>query len=1015
MTRIVDVGVLGPVGLLFGGDLVAPSSPVVRTLLGLLAVAPGRECTAEAVEDRLWADGASRSALPVTVHRLRRWLADTAGDAVQVTTTGTGYRLDLIRGDTDAARFTRLVADAGDRVETLRSALELWRGRPLADLPDDAIDPQVVAELERQRRTAWVDLGRALLGTGQPEQAARLLRPVAAEHPLDELLHGVLIDALGRSGEQAEALNTYERLRARLADELGVDPSGQLQRVYLGILHQEVRLIDAAPARAFQLPADPAGFTGREDALRQLNKLLATARAANTPLVAAVVGMAGVGKTALTIRWAHQVSEEFPDGQLYLNLRGHSPGARPLSTRDALGQLLRSLGLPGEQVPTDEHEAAAVFRARVAGRRLLIVLDNARSAAQVRPLLPGAAPCGTIITSRDQLGGLLATDGVTRLRLDVLDETEAGRLLAAMLGDRAHREPQATGELAALCGRLPLALRIAAANVDSQQGVSVAEHVAQVRRGDLLPALEIAGDPEATLRVAFDLSFTALTEPAQRLFRLLGLVPGTDVSAEAIEALAGGPVRRALAELVAAHLVETQGTDRFGCHDLLSRYARALARPADATAALDRLITWYADTAREPQPGWLDAERGNIVAAVTACATRPSAWRLAVVVTDQLHQRAHTVDAHRIARAVADVVLARESVATDRQRAEALLGLARGEQGVSEFDDAVRHGEAAAELARRIGWPLGESGALSVVGVIQGQRGQVKAGLDTGTRALMISKTHGLANLAARQLNDLGIGALWQGRLVEAEYCFTRARSIHRDSHDRGGENISTISLAQLCLEAGRLDDAIRHLAAASELVRGEGEILGWPRIFNTLAAVHCEAGHYAEAIDACRTALPVAERNADRVVRASLLNNLGDALLGLGRDTEAAATHQEALELAASAGLKRHQGGALLGLARCRRNRADLDRARELAEQALRLERAAGRVWREGQALTELAAIELAAGQVEQAHEHAANAVRRHHRSGHRLAEARAQHILDHCRDRGGPGRSGERPTGVD
>lgn len=992
----VDVGVLGPVGLLIDTDLVPPSSPVVRTLLGLLAVAPGRECTADQVEDRLWADGASRSALPVTVHRLRRWLADTAGDAVQVTRTGAGYRLDLAHGDIDAARFTRLVTDADNRVEFLRTALNLWRGRPLADLPDDAIDPHVVAELERQRRTAWVDLGRALLANGQPEQAARLLRPVADELPLDELLHGVLIDALGRVGEQAEALNTYERLRARLADELGVDPSGQLQRVYLGILHQEVRLIDPAPARAFQLPADPAGFTGREDAVRQLDKLLAAARAAMTPLVAAVVGMAGVGKTALTVRWAHQVREEFPDGQLYLNLRGHSPGAPPLSTLDALGQLLRSLGLPGEQIPADEHEAAAVFRARVAGRRLLIVLDNARSAAQVRPLLPGAAPCGTIITSRDQLSGLLARDGVFRLRLDVLEAPEADRLLAAMLGDRAHREPEATAELAALCGRLPLALRIAAANVDSQPGVSIAAHVAQVRHGELLHALEIAGDPEATLRVAFDLSFTALTDSAQRLFRLFGLVPGTDISTDAITALAGGPVRRALAELVAAHLIEPQGTDRFGCHDLISQYARALPRPADAPHALDRLITWYADSARDAEPGWLEAERGNIVATVTACATHSSAWRLAAAVTDQLHQRAHPVDAHRIARAIAAVVLAPASTASDRQRAEALLGLARGEQGVSNFDEALRHGEAAAELAKRIGWPLGESSALSVVGVIQGQRGQIKVALDTGTRAIMISKTHGLANLAARQLNDLGIGALWQGHLVEAEYCFTRAQTIHRSSHDRGGENISTISLAQLCLEAGRLDDAIGHLATASELVRGEGEILGWPRIFNTLAAVHCEAGHYGDAIDACRTALPVAERNADRVVRASLLNNLGDALLGLGRDAEAEAAHQEALELAASAGLKRHQGAALLGLARCHRDSGDLDQARELAEQALRLERAAGRVWREGQALTELAAIELAAGHIEQAHAHAADAVRIHHRSGHRLAEARAQRIVD-------------------
>ncbi|HJP75800.1 MAG TPA: BTAD domain-containing putative transcriptional regulator [Pseudonocardiaceae bacterium] len=1000
LADIVDVGVLGPVGLLVDADLVPPTSPVMRTLLGLLAVAPGRECTAEAVADRLWAGGASRSALPVTVHRLRRWLADTAGDAVQVARTGTGYRLELARGETDAQRFARLVAKAAtssdaDRVELLREALDLWRGRPLTDLPDGAIDPQVVAGLEQQRRTAWVDLGRALLATGRPEPAARLLRPVAADHPLDELLHGVLIEALAGAGEQAEALNAYERLRARLADELGVDPSGQLQRVYLGILHQEVRLIDIEPARAFQLPADPAGFTGREDAVRQLDKLLAAARSANSPMVAAVVGMAGVGKTALAVRWAHQVREEFPDGQLYVNLRGHSPGARPLSVRDALGQLLRSLGLPGERIPADEDEAAAVFRARVAGRQLLIVLDNARSAAQVRPLLPGAAPCGTVITSRDQLGGLVARDGVFRLRLDVLERPEAGRLLAAMLGDRAHREPAATDELAALCGRLPLALRIAAANVDSQPGVSIAAHVTRVRTGELLHALEIAGDPETTLRVAFDLSFTALSGPAQRLFRLLGLVPGTDISADAVAALADEPVQRPLAELVAAHLIEPQGAERFAFHDLLSHYARALPPPDEAVVARHRLVTWYADTATGAEPAWLDMERGNIVAAVTACAGDRAAWRLASAVTDHLHHRAHTVDAHRIATAVAEAVFAPDSAATDRERAEAHLALARADQGLANYDAAVRHGEAAAELAERIGWPAGESSALSVVGVIQGQRGQVREALKTGTRALTISNTHGLTRLAAFQMNDLGIGALWQGHLAEAEFCFSRAQAIHRENGDRGGENISTISLAQLCLEAGRLDEAIAQLAAASELVRGEGEILGWPRIFNTLAAVHCEAGRFEEAVDACRTALPVAERSADRVVQASLLNNLGDALLGLGRDAECREAHQEAMALATAAGLKRHQGGAQLGLARYHRQRGELDQARMFAEQALRLENAARRLWREGQALTELAAIEQAAGHTEQAHAHATDAVRIHQRCGHRLAEARAQRIL--------------------
>jgi DNA-binding SARP family transcriptional activator/tetratricopeptide (TPR) repeat protein len=1035
---VVDVAVLGPVGLLVGAVLVVPSSQAMRMLLGLLALAPGRELTDDSVAARIWGDRprtSSRSALPVAVHRLRRWLADTAGDAVAVTRTATGYRLDLTRGDTDLGRFERLVAEAetaepGERAALLERALSLWRGRPLADLPDHAVDPAAVAELEHHRRTARIRLARALLPTAA-DRAAGLLTPVARENPLDEELHGVLIEALAASGDQVGALNTYERLRVRLADELGVDPSGDLQRIYLRTLHQELRSAEPDEDEAgvlAQLPSAPAGFTGRDDALRRLDKLVHEAKADHLPMVAAVVGMAGVGKTSLALRWAHQMREEFPDGQLYLNLRGHSPGTRPVPARAALGQLLRSLGLPSTKVPADEDEAAAEFRSRAAGRRLLIVLDNARTSEQVRPLLPGSPSCCTLITSRDQLSGLVARNGARRVRLDVLPAEDAERLLARMLarmlGDRAYREPAAITELAALCGLLPLALRIAAANLDNQPAVSVASQVGRMRRDDLLGALEIPGDTEARVRAAFDVSFDALSVAAQGLFRLLGHVPGADVTTGAAAALAGLPVsavRGTLGELVAAHLLERHDADRFGWHDLLGQYARERAADLPAAEPVRRLVEWYlrsADAAvavmdphwvRLPvEPGeaetfadrgealaWLDAERANIVATVehaTGPGPREAGWRLANAVAGYLELRAHTADAYTVATVAAE---AAGPDAPPLARAALRLDLARVCQRLSHYDEAIRHGEQTVALSTDGAWPAGESSALGVLAVVFGELGRYDAGFEHATRAWRISSTHGLASLEGWQLNDLGIAHLWVGNLGQAAENFTRAREIHRETGAVAGENLATISLAQLSLEAGRLDDAIGYLATASELVRREGEILGWPRIFNTLAAVHCAAGRYSEAVDACRTALPVAERTADRVVRSSLLNNLGDALFGLGRYPECADAHTEALELAGQTGLVRHQGGAFLGLARCFRATGDLAKAREYAERAVRLERASLRLWRAGQALTELATCALAAGDAGEATQHAEEAVRIHHDAGHHLAEARAREIL--------------------
>jgi hypothetical protein len=426
--------------------------------------------------------------------------------------------------------------------------------------------------------------------------------------------------ALYRCGQQAEALRWFERTRSYLADELGADPGPPL-----AALHQQILCADPAlsagpgsagrPAAAGagvgpaalpagpvprELPADVSAFTGRAAELRQLDQLLSRrATRAGGPaaaVISAVSGTAGVGKTALAIHWAHRVADQFPDGQLHVNLRGYDP-AQPLTAADALAVLLRALGVPDSDIPAGEDRRAACFRSLLAGKRMLVLVDNARTAEQVRPLLPGARTCAVVVTSRDSLVGLVARDGAVRLDLDVLPLDDVISLLRELIGERVDAEPAAAVELAGQCSRLPLALRVAAELAAARPGVALAELVAELgdqqRRLDLLGA---DGDPRTAVRTVFSWSYRRLGPDAARAFRFSGLYPGPDFDAYAIAALMAATAdqaRRALRELARAHLIHPTGPDRYALHDLLRAYARELVGTEDGDderhAALTRL------------------------------------------------------------------------------------------------------------------------------------------------------------------------------------------------------------------------------------------------------------------------------------------------------------------------------------------------------------------------------------------------------------------------------------------
>jgi hypothetical protein len=437
-----------------------------------------------------------------------------------------------------------------------------------------------------------VSLARAELGLGNGSRAIARLTRVLQDHPLVEPVVAELMRVLSHEGRTAEALDHYTKLRRRLVEQLGVDPGPELQAIHLSILRGESdRRSPAngnptamAPSRLVpaQLPAGVSGFTGRDAELAQLDDVLdGTAESA----ISAVSGTAGVGKTALCLRWAHRCRDRFPDGQLYVDLRGYDP-AQPLTPEQALARLLTAVGVATRDIPPDVEPMAARYRTEVDGRRMLILLDNAASEEQVRSLLPGTPSCVVVVTSRDQLAGLVAVPGAHRLDLDLLPMADAVDLLRRLIGPRVEAEPAAATTLAEQCARLPLALRVAAELAISRPANALRDLVVDL--GDhqrRLTLLDAGGDPRAAVAAVFSWSIRHLPPDLVRVFRLVGLHPGADFDAYSAAALAGidpERARGALGLLARAHLLQRTNAGRFTAHGLLRAYATHLATVEDS-------------------------------------------------------------------------------------------------------------------------------------------------------------------------------------------------------------------------------------------------------------------------------------------------------------------------------------------------------------------------------------------------------------------------------------------------
>jgi DNA-binding SARP family transcriptional activator/tetratricopeptide (TPR) repeat protein len=983
--------ILGPPTVIDGDRVVVLGGRRQQTTLALLLANTGRVVPLEYLIDAVWDDeppATARRQIQNTVSALRRVLSGDGSRDNPIVSDGHGYRIQPRPGELDAQVFASLVTDAldlagrgevADAATTLRSALGLWRGPALLGLSGRAVEA-AAARLQEQRLAAAEQCFDLELRLGRHGELVGELAELVAEHPVRERLVGQLVLALHGSGRQAEAVEAYGRLRTRLADELGLVPGPSLQNLYATILRDDPEpaprpVAASAVVVPAQLPADVPGFAGRAEHLRRLDELRA-GHATNAVVISAIAGMAGVGKTTLAVHWGHLVRDRFPDGQLYIDLRGFAVDA-PVRPLDALAHLLRSLGEPAEQIPVDVQTAAGRWRSLLSGRRVLVVLDNAANAEQVRPLLPGSPGCLVLVTSRDRLTGLLARDGAGSLTLDVLSPGEAHTLLASILGpERMATEPAAVAELARICSFLPLALRVAAANLVSQPWPAVADYVAALREGDRLSALDVNGDEHAGVRRAFDLSYRTLPPDDRRVFRLLGLAPGTDVTVEATAALTAvstAGARRYLDRLVAVNLLNHPVLGRYTCHDLLRSYATERARAEDTgaerEAALHRLHAWYLHSAdraarvlyrhsmRLPVPAvdavtpadvsdeatalaWLDAERTNLIAAIRHAAGHgppAGAWLLADALRGYFWLGMHIVDWQNAARIA---LTAAEAAGDLRAQAAAQLSLGDSHLRQRQLEPAIERYGAALTLAEQTQWAQCEAAAIGNLGAIFRDTGRLLPAVDHLDRGLKLCRANGWRHGEAVTLDALARVHLQLGRLAEAGDCCARALSLNRAIGSRLGEANALGGWGEVLHAQGRLDEAEERLAAALPLFAELGDRANEAFGMRVLAAVKHDRGAAGEAAELAHAALTLAGELGEHTIEADAHNTLGALACRSGRHRDAVSHHERALGITRDTGDRYPETEALIGLAAALVRLGRRDEARSHARRALAIAR---------------------------------------------------------------------------
>jgi DNA-binding SARP family transcriptional activator/tetratricopeptide (TPR) repeat protein len=955
------VGVLGPVVAWYGDQELNVGQPRQQAVLGILAMRANRVISRGELVDAVWGQDPPASAeggIYTYVAGLRRIIEPNRslrGPGRVLVSSGAGYVLHLVPGQPDAvafeqdlgrARQLRKTGDLAGAVVALNSALSLWRGIAFAGVPGPFAETERV-RLGELRSAAAEERADVLLSLGRHEEVVPDLTAMVADHPLRERMRGLLMIALYRCERHAEALRVFAEGRRVLADELGIDPGSDLSRIHQQVLtadpalavpdgpalvpldgdatgtgsafgdgHRRPRAEGTVTPVPAQLPLDAPGFSGRHEELGILQEMLPAKSAGSgeaepnqgspneagmdqTVPIVVISGTAGTGKTALAVRFGHQVAKRFPSGQLYVNLRGLDPATPPMEPAEALRFFLDALGVPPHRIPADTQGRSALFRSLLDGKQMLIVLDNAHDVAQVRPLLPGSPGSLVVVTSRNEMTGLVAAEGAVPLTLDVLSYAEAREMLVRRLGqDRATAEPEAADEIIYSCARLPLALGIAVGRAAARPKRPLTELAAELRdaRGRL-DALQ-AGDAVTNVRAVFSWSYNQLSEPAARMFRLLGVHPARDISLSAAASLAGmarADAGAALRELSRTHMVAEYLPARFTFHDLLRAYAADQAERYDPEperrAAVHRVLDHYLHTAMaaslrfspfrsplqlaNPQPGvlpadvadkeqamaWFEAEVPVLLALIAFADTGgfdSHAWQIPWTLGPFFNRRGRWQD-YIATQQIALAAARRLDSTLALAHAHYLLGHAQSQ--VVDYEAADPNVRKGLDLFRELGDRPNEAVVLNgLAGMLEKQERYPEA-LAVALDALRMLKAVGHWWTQATLENGVGWLYAHLGQYDRALTHCQRALSLHRDSGYRGGTADTLDSLGYVYLHLDDIAQAKAHYTKAIEAYREIGSPFGEGNSLAGLGDALLAEGDPGAAEAAWREAVAILDR----------------------------------------------------------------------------------------------------------------------------------------------------------
>jgi DNA-binding SARP family transcriptional activator/Tfp pilus assembly protein PilF len=962
-----------------------------RTLLAALLLHRGSVVSADRLGELVWAHHPPASVTTSLYNQIMRLRQALGAEADRIRAVAPGYLIHVEPDELDLDEFTRLCGRARHAVahgtwsqasEQYAAALALWRGEMLADVP--ALHGQAaIHRFQEDRLVALQGRIEAELNLGRADELVGELRGLIGYHPLREAFHGQLMLALYRCGRQADALEVYRELRRTTVRELGVDPGLALQELHHRILRSDPGLTPARPApepehpphsaapasarpRPRQLPADTRLFTGRRYELERLVELAAAAGSgadAGMVVISAINGMGGIGKTALAVRAGHRAAERFPDGQLFIDLRGYDARVAPLTAAEALDYLLRSLGVPPQKIPSDLGERAALYRSRLAGSRTLIVLDNAANTAQVQPLLPGASGCLVLVTSRNRMMGL---DDAHFFALDTLEPDEAISLLRRIAGpERVAAPDPALAELVALCGLMPLAVRIVGALLRHQPALTVPGLIERLR-GEAQRLTHLR-DEDRDLASVFESSYSGLPPAEARLFRLLGLMPGPDFDRYAAAHLIDTDLEtaeRQLGWLLDQNLLIQHTAGRYRLHDLLRAYARSLPTPErEERACLDRVLDYYEQTAlaagerlarrhsprlaraqprRDPvrdvgeyatAMAWLRSERGTLFALlehvvgpgrrVSLTAALASFLSYELPKPQQLPWHQAAVDAARESGLVAE-------------EAEALVNLAHVYRTDAGFDLAAELLQRAIGLYRKLGDRLGEANARCELGRAKYPSGDYAGGAEDQQAALRLYEELGDRLGAADALYELGRINTLMDDPAAAEAFAQRALALFRELGKPMGVAQVQVVLANVRRRSGEFDEAAGLLESSAATFKESRDRQSESNALWTLSQIKLTRGDYDQAAELIERTLELAREVGTRHGIAMALGVLATVRLARAEYAAAQTLLHEAMAIFQEIGHRAGAATAQYNLAKVKRLTGDLDGARSMVDAAI-------------------------------------------------------------------------------